>query len=261
MNAEQKEFCDKIYNLLRRYAPDYNIKAYPAIIAQAIIESAWGNSELSMKYNNYFGLKCGKYWRGKSVNMQTHEEYDGKDVIIYDNFRVFNNIDEGVKGYFEFINTSRYANLKGVTDSQTYAMLLQSDSYALSSSYADTIMNVIVCNNLERYGYNQNIERVPPSELNYSDSDYISIAEDCIAGKYGNGEVRRLKVTNMGFDYDKVQNLVNFFIANTKKKSNETIANEVIRGNWGNGKERKDRLIASGYDYDAIQKIVDAKLR
>lgn len=260
MKAEQKEFCDKIYTLLKEYAPDYNIKAYPAIIAQAIIESAWGNSELSVKYNNYFGLKCGNYWTGKSVNMRTHEEYNGKDTVISDNFRVFDSMEDGVKGYLDFINTPRYANLKAVSDSETYATLIKADGYATSSTYVDTIMNVISCNNLEVYNYYSPLT-ISSEKDTHTDAEYIAMAEECLAGKYGNGDVRRISVTQAGYDYNKVQNLVNFFISNTKKKSNETIANEVIKGNWGNGKERKEKLIANGYDYDAIMKIVNEKLR
>lgn len=261
MNTQQNEFCEKIYNLLKKYAPDYNIKAYPAIIAQAIIESGWGNSELSVMYNNYFGLKCGAYWKGKSVNMETHEEYDGKDTVIYDNFRVFDSIEDGVKGYFDFINTSRYRNLKGVLDSKTYVTLIKADGYSNSSTYVGTIMNVINCYDLEQYAFYGDVDNVPISDIEHTDAEYIKLAEECLAGKHGNGDERRTNVTKLGFDYDKVQNIVNFFISNTKKKTNETIANEVIKGNWGNGKERKDKLIANGYDYDAIQKIVNEKLR
>lgn len=260
MNTEQKEFCDKIYNLLIRYAPDYNIIAYPPIIAQAIIESCWGKSELSMRYNNYFGLKCGKYWNGKSVNMKTHEEFSGKDTVISDNFRVFDSMEDGVKGYLDFISTSRYANLKGVFDSQTYATLIKLDGYATSSTYVDTILNVIACNNLEVYNYYSPLT-ISPEKDKHTDAEYIAMAEECLSGQHGNGDYRRIIVTQLGYDYNKVQNIVNFLISNTKKKTNETIANEVIRGNWGNGKERKDRLIANGYDYDAIMKIVNDKLR
>ena len=47
------------------------------IIAQAAIESNWGRSSLSAKYNNYFGIKAGKSWKGKTVNMKTGEVFDG----------------------------------------------------------------------------------------------------------------------------------------------------------------------------------------
>ena len=75
MTTNQTEFLSLIYANCILFADDYNIKAVPAIVAQAIVESNWGKSLLAAKYHNYFGLKCGKNWRGKSVNLKTKEEY------------------------------------------------------------------------------------------------------------------------------------------------------------------------------------------
>ena len=73
------------------------------------------------------------------------------------------------------------------------------------------------------------------------------------AGKYGNGDVRKLV---LGSRYNDVQNKIN---AASAKKSNEQIAQEVLVGKWGNGDERKNRLAAAGYDYNTIQNIVNGK--
>ena len=110
-------FISDIAKAVQKYASQYDIKVHSPIIAQAILESNWGDSYLSSRYHNYFGLKCGSSWKGKSVNMSTHEEYQaGVLSTIRDNFRVFDSLDEGVKGYFDFIQYDRYKNLKGVTD-------------------------------------------------------------------------------------------------------------------------------------------------
>ena len=89
-----------------------------------------------------------------------------------------------------------------------------------------------------------------------------TIAEEVIAGKWGNGNDRKIKLENAGYNYKEVQNKVNekLGISTSNKKSNETIANEVIKGLWGNGQERKDRLTQAGYDYNAIQKKVNQKM-
>ena len=88
------------------------------------------------------------------------------------------------------------------------------------------------------------------------------IADEVIAGKWGNGNDRKTNLENAGYNYQEVQNKVNekLGVSTSNKKSNETIANEVIKGLWGNGQERKDRLTKAGYDYNAIQKIVNQKL-
>ena len=89
-----------------------------------------------------------------------------------------------------------------------------------------------------------------------------TIADEVIAGKWGNGTDRKTNLENAGYNYQEVQNKVNEKLgANTSnKKTNEEIANEVIKGLWGNGQERKDKLAQAGYDYSAIQKIVNQKL-
>lgn len=91
-----------------------------------------------------------------------------------------------------------------------------------------------------------------------------TIADEVIAGKWGNGDDRKNRLTAAGYDYNAIQSIVNQKLGAKpvlNKKSNETIADEVIRGDWGNGQDRKNRLQAAGYDYSAIQSIVNAKLR
>lgn len=92
-----------------------------------------------------------------------------------------------------------------------------------------------------------------------------TIVEEVIAGKWGNGEDRKTRLQNAGYNYNEVQAAVNNKLSgkstSSNKKSNETIANEVIKGLWGNGTDRKNRLTAAGYDYNAIQKIVNQKLK
>ena len=79
------------------------------------------------------------------------------------------------------------------------------------------------------------------------------IADEVIAGQWGNGEDRKNRLTQAGYNYNAVQNAVN---AKLTKKSNEEIAHEVIAGKWGNGDDRKQRLTRAGYNYTAIQAIV-----
>ena len=144
MTIEQQNFISKVYNECNKYADKYNILCSIAVTSQAILESGWGKSQLAAKYNNYFGMKCGTAWKGKSVNLSTKEEYQ-KDVLtsIKDNFRVYDSFEEGIEGYYQFVNTNRYANLKGVTDPKTYLTNIKKDGYATSSKYVDNCMNVV----------------------------------------------------------------------------------------------------------------------
>ena len=72
---KKTEFIERIAGYVEKYAYVYGIMVHSPIIAQAILESGWGESKLASLYHNYFGLKCGTRWTGKSVNMKTSEEY------------------------------------------------------------------------------------------------------------------------------------------------------------------------------------------
>lgn len=149
---EKQEFIKKIAAFVQKYAPQYGIKVHSPIIAQAILESGWGESKLSAKYHNYFGLKCGTKWTGPSVNMITQEEYQpGVHTTIKDNFRVYGSMEEGVKGYFEFIQLARYQNLRGITDPQKYLETIKADGYATSSTYVENNMRLVRQYNLTQY--------------------------------------------------------------------------------------------------------------
>lgn len=145
-------FVEKIAKYVQKYAPAYDIKVFSPIIAQAILESGWGKSELASRYHNYFGLKCGSAWTGKSVNMTTKEEYTpGTITTIRDNFRVYDSMEKGVKGYFEFIRKDRYKNLKGISDPKKYLETIKADGYATSSNYVNETFRLVEAYGLTKY--------------------------------------------------------------------------------------------------------------
>ena len=153
--ATQKQindFIKKIAPIIQEHAKKNGYKVASAIIAQACLESAYGLSSLSAKYFNYFGLKCGSTWKGKSVNLSTKEEYKvGTLTTIKDNFRVYDNMTAGVAGYFDFIATTRYKNLKTAKTAQEYLERIKADGYATSSTYVSNNMALVKKYNLEKY--------------------------------------------------------------------------------------------------------------
>ena len=207
---DKEVFIQKVAEKVSKYAYLYGIVVHSPIIAQAILESGWGKSGLASKYHNYFGLKCGSSWKGKSVNMTTKEEYKvGTLTNIRDNFRVFEDFDDGIRGYFEFINTSRYANLKGVKSPEEYVRRLKADGYATSSKYVDNVMRVIRDNKLTRFDGNGD-DDMKKEELTgkvLSGKEIIDIlAKRVIDGDYGVGADRKKKLGDL---YPIVQKRVN----------------------------------------------------
>ena len=84
------------------------------------------------------------------------------------------------------------------------------------------------------------------------------VAQEVIAGKWGNGQERKDRLTAAGYDYTAVQAKVNELMGSSvsspvPSKSVDDLAREVIQGKWGNGEERKQKLTAAGYDYSVVQ--------
>ena len=207
---DKEVFIQKVAEKVSKYAYLYGIVVHSPIIAQAILESSWGKSGLASKYHNYFGLKCGSSWKGGSVNMSTREEYKpGVVTNIRDNFRTYDDFDDGIRGYFEFINTSRYANLKGVKSPEEYVRRLKADGYATSSKYVDNVMRVIRDNKLTRFDGNGDSD-MKKEELTgkvLSGKEIIDIlARRVIDGDYGVGAGRKKKLGDL---YPIVQKRVN----------------------------------------------------
>ena len=155
-SAQAKEFIARIAPMMQEEARKRGYKICSAAIAQAIIEGAAGTSKLARDYHNHFGLKCGSKWKGASVNMKTKEEYKvGTLTTIKDNFRAYANDEEGVKGYYDFINTTRYANLKTAKTPLEYAQFLKQDGYATSSTYVNTLVSTVNKYGLDKYDLNK----------------------------------------------------------------------------------------------------------
>ena len=85
------------------------------------------------------------------------------------------------------------------------------------------------------------------------------LAQEVINGKWGDGEDRKAKLEEAGYDYNAVQDRVNEMLAKPKKSITE-VAKDVINGKYGNGDERKKKLETEGYDYDEVQAKVNQLL-
>ena len=200
MTEEQtKMFISQIAPLIQAEAKKRGYLYPSAIIAQACLESAYGASLLGYKYHNYFGMKCGSKWGGKSVDLNTKEEYTpGNLTNITARFRVYNSMEEGVAGYFDFISSSRYENLKTATSPKNYLELIKADGYATSSTYVNNTYAVITRHNLTQYDNILQTKEVDPD-----------IVAKILKGEIGNGAQRYATLTQLGYNPNEVQKKVN----------------------------------------------------
>lgn len=185
---DKQTFIKQIAGYVQKYAKSYGILVHSSIIAQAILESGWGESKLSAKYHNYFGLKCGTKWKGPSVNMTTQEEYQpGVSTTIKDNFRVYSSMEEGVKGYFEFIQLARYQNLRGITDPKKYLETIKADGYATSSKYVENTYALVVQYNLTQYD-----KKGGNAEMGRTAQDVLNVMRSWLGFSEANGKHKQI---------------------------------------------------------------------
>lgn len=139
---KKEEFINFIGPIIQKKAFALGYQFPSAIIAQACKETGFLTDTLGKKYNNFFGMKCGSSYKGKSVNLKTKEEYKpGTLTTIKDNFRAFDTVEQGVDGYFVFISSKRYANLKNAISAEDYCIKIKEDGWATSSTYSQSLIN------------------------------------------------------------------------------------------------------------------------
>ena len=150
----KQEFIENIAKYVMKYAPQFNIKVHSPIIAQACLESGYGTS-YKAQFHNYFGLKYGPnrvtcnngYFKDGGSEQRT----DGSYIPISTDWYSFEDIEKGVLGYFQFINTTNYASVKNITDPYQYLVNIRAAGYATSLEYVKNVWKTLQDNGLTRY--------------------------------------------------------------------------------------------------------------
>lgn len=138
-NAQQ--FFDKIKPMVIADMQQTGILA-SLTAAQAFIESSKGNSGLTVKANNLFGIK-GDY-KGQYIYMMTTEYINGVPQKVNAKFRKYPSWQESITDHSGlFLRSSRYANLRGCKAYKLACVYVQQDGYATSPVYANTLIKTI----------------------------------------------------------------------------------------------------------------------
>lgn len=110
--------------------------------AQGFIESSKGNSGLTTKANNLFGIK-GNY-QGQSVRMWTTEYINGVKTRVLADFRKYPSWQESVNDHSSLFNRlSIYKNLRNCQDYEEACTNVKKDGYATAPDYAQTLLSKI----------------------------------------------------------------------------------------------------------------------
>ena len=118
------------------------------IVAQAALESGWGQREIpaadgSPSYN-LFGIKAGGSWDGPVTEITTTEFEQGAAKKIKAKFRVYGSYVEAMADYVKLLtNNPRYAGVANARSPEQAAQALQQAGYATDPQYASKLVSVI----------------------------------------------------------------------------------------------------------------------
>lgn len=147
-------FINKVKKQAIKNYKEYGI--LPSItIAQSILESGWGKSQLSIDGNNLFGIKANTSWNGKSIEMETSENYNDEIVA---SFRVYDSMGESIKDHGKFLSENPRYKEHGLFEAKHYttqAQALEDAGYSTKKNkygekiYADMLIDLIRRYNLQ----------------------------------------------------------------------------------------------------------------
>jgi hypothetical protein len=171
-NTDYVAYIDKYKDIAIEQMEKYHIPA-SITLAQALLESGAGKSELAQRSNNHFGIKCHS-WDGE----RTYHDDDETGEC----FRVYKNVRDSYEDHSMFLATgSRYAFLFKFdhTDYVNWAKGLKRAGYATSPTYAEKLIGIIESYGLDRYdraGYGD----VKETEVRYLGSHEPMLAHDLV---------------------------------------------------------------------------------
>ncbi len=137
-------------------------------LAQGILESQYGESDLSIKSNNHFGIKCKLDWTGEKVY---HDDDANQEC-----FRKYASVEDSYKDHSNFLKTREHYNFLfslNPLDFIGWAKGLKKAGYATESDYPQNLIKVIDDYNLNQYSilaYNR-------SKNNIIDTIYTASAD------------------------------------------------------------------------------------
>ncbi|MCQ2225763.1 MAG: glucosaminidase domain-containing protein [Paludibacteraceae bacterium] len=146
-SAETIEYIERYHKTAIREMYLYNIPA-SITLAQGILESGSGRSDLAIRANNHFGIKCSDGYKGKTY----HKDDDKR----HDCFRVYDSADESFRDHSLFLQRPHYADLfkLRITDYKGWAKGLKKAGYATNPKYPELLIEVIEQNYLDIYDRN-----------------------------------------------------------------------------------------------------------
>lgn len=151
---DEEKFVQSVVDCLK----GKKLNILPSVtIAQAILESGWGKSELAKNAHNLFGIKAGKDWSGKTYSKKTKEQKPTGEVYeIVADFRAYDSYADSIMDHDAFFASTywRRENYAPVLSAKNYkdqAKALQSCGYATALDYGKQLIGLIERLGLQQY--------------------------------------------------------------------------------------------------------------
>ena len=138
----KEEYIDRYKEIAIDHMERYGIPA-SITMAQGILESDSGNSNLARRSNNHFGIKCKKDWKGAKV----YHTDDAPNEC----FRKYDSVEDSYEDHAQFLdNSPRYDSLFAYrsNDYRSWARGLKAAGYATAPDYAQRLIRIIEDNKL-----------------------------------------------------------------------------------------------------------------
>src|SRR5476649_448798 len=122
--------------------------SHQLIVAQAALESGWGQREIpttdGKQSFNLYGIKAGSRWRGPTTSAITTKNTNGVAKKVQATFRVYGSYVEAISDYVKLLTSNpRYAQVTAAGTPEQAAHALQAAGYATDPNYADKLVSVI----------------------------------------------------------------------------------------------------------------------
>lgn len=148
-------FINAVAPMAQQSQAQYGVPA-SVTMAQAILESGWGESELSRYGQAYFGVKCNSAsyspYSSGCVPKLTWEVIGGQNVYVWAHFRSYDSLRDSVLDHGYFLrNNSRYAPAFSQSTAAGFVRAIAAAGYATDPGYADKLIGIINANNLTRF--------------------------------------------------------------------------------------------------------------
>jgi len=150
---------------------EMNRSGIPAsiILAQAIVESAWGKATLAQAANNHFGIKCKSEWTGDSYLLQD-DDYDSNGILIESCFRAYPDVLSSFRDHTDFLlSGKRYRELFSLSagDYVGWAHGLKACGYATDPAYAEKLIKKVEEYRLYEFDQLEVVMEAPSFEIPY----------------------------------------------------------------------------------------------